>query len=363
MTLLAVFRASICLMSSVWTSGAALLLASTSVLAERPVLARHFSPHSSPVWSQWNPYEMSTDCPRIVLCETGRSGLGDQLERWVFCLHVSQMLNATLALHSESYSHSHGHIGVSEYRRAALLLGIQFKFNQSLAPAPRSIRYEDLPSLGVECDWSIKGSIRSCGHGSWCDNKPNINSLGSVLWMLRQSNASTMCHALNLAWPRRSLGVINVMLHVRSGDICLRCKDVSYYKAIVDTIQRASGAKLELRFESQNKLPELEAAFPNALFTQSSIMEAVCGFLTADVLVTPGSSLSPFVAAFSLPWRPVVFEELRKEVGVVERMLPRTFPVRRHFYSDSEAFLMENGRLTLNQMELSRLLRTRLMTE
>ena len=304
---------------------------------------------------------LSLDCPRIVLCETGASGLGDQLERWVFCLHVAQMLNATLALHSDSFRHSHGHTGSGEYRQAAKLLSIQFKFNESHAPAPRTVRYDDLVYLRGECNWSVRGRIRSCGHGSWCDNKLRVDALGSILWMLHRSNASAECHTLDLAWTRRSSpDVVTVLLHVRNGDICLRCRDVAYYLSIVDTIQRASDAKLQLRFESQQRLPELEAAFPSALFTQSSIVGAVCGFLTADILVTPGSSFSPFIAAFSQNGRPVVFEERRKEVGTLERMMPRTFPVRRHFYSESEAVLLEDGRPTLSQTELSDWLRARL---
>jgi hypothetical protein len=295
--------------------------------------------------------------------------LGDQLEHWAFCLHVAQMVNATLALMGgDAFSHSR-HSGGEDYRLVADMLGIQFKYDETtaaLAGPVRSMNYDKLVELyqrgeTLPCNSSVRAAIRSCGGGKWCDNRPGIQTLSSVLWTMRRNHAREACHGLGLGTPR-SPGVVNVLLHVRTGDICLRCKDVAYYERVVGFVQRAvaSGAMLRIRFESEHRLPALRAAFPTAEFTQSSIMGAVCGFLTSDVLVTPGSSFSPYVAAFAPPWKPVVFEERRKEVGLMEQWLK--LPVSRHFFTEKEAVLMEDGVPMLDASELQALLRAKVFS-
>jgi hypothetical protein len=44
-----------------------------------------------------------------------------------------------------------------------------------------------------------------------------------------------------------------------------------------------------------------------------NLMDSICSFLTSDVLILSGSAFPATIAFFSLPWQPVVLEELRKE--------------------------------------------------
>ena len=46
----------------------------------------------------WDPFTIDKKCPKVVLAQTGQGGLGDQLEHYVFSLHIATLLHATIAI-------------------------------------------------------------------------------------------------------------------------------------------------------------------------------------------------------------------------------------------------------------------------
>ena len=77
------------------------------------------------------------------------------------------------------------------------------------------------------------------------------------------------------------------------------------------------------------------------------MINLTCNFLTADILVATGSSLPVFIAAFAPPWKPIVFEEERKEIVLYGP--GSSFP--RHFYDDRMAVLLKDGMLLSQQRQ------------
>jgi hypothetical protein len=47
----------------------------------------------------------------------------------------------------------------------------------------------------------------------------------------------------------------------------------------------------------------------------STLIESVCKFVTADIMITSGGSFSPMIAPFrGNPWHPLIFEEQHRHV-------------------------------------------------
>eukprot|EP01035_Chromulina_nebulosa_P038983 gene38983-52658_t len=108
-----------------------------------------------------------------------------------------------------------------------------------------------------------------------------------------------------------------------------------------------------LHFESASNLSEIAEHFGNnndestLFFINRPVIEAMCRMMTADILITSGSSLA-FVATISKGQLPLVMEEMRKES---QPQFQDTFfggsAIReslRHVFNEDEAVLLINGR-------------------
>lgn len=308
----------------------------------------------------------STTCPVYFKCDTGAAGLGDQLEHFVYCMYCAKLLNATVVSDGLNRGNMAFLRGGNQYGDATELLGLH-----SLALG--GVHTRDMPekkmamsevlslheklrdgSIAPSCGVVYTSDIYSCpGHplGSWCDLSPVYDCLKAVVWSLRSTHAREKCFQRKLGFHKFSPKV-NIVWHVRVGDVCLHC-EAGYFIELFALLKGASPAissSHHLVFESQSELPFLHglAVFENATFnSNSTIAETICNFLTSDVLITSGSSFSAFIAAFSKPWSPVVFEERRKEAA------SRESTVAHHFLNPEEAILMEDGRPTLSTEALS----------
>ena len=212
----------------------------------------------------------------------------------------------------------------------------------------------------------MSSSIASCFRGdfagNWCDFYPTYEALDNVIWQLRDAGAHHRCHAAGLGF-KRSIKRATVVWHVRTGDVCLHCHDVSYYTKLHARFERALGVPVDLHFESQNPLGWLSGLpeFANASFShETSIHQLVCSFLTADVLITSGSSMPAFVAAFGAPWHPIVLEEVRKEAGVWKGESARDWKNKyfAHFFKEQEAVALWGGSISLSDTEMHGLFRS-----
>jgi hypothetical protein len=112
-------------------------------------------------------------------------------------------------------------------------------------------------------------------------------------------------------------------------------------KNLIDSIFQPQ--EYNVTFVSQKNVDFLEllSLFPKSvvLYDNISLLETVCTFLTADILITSGSSFAPVTAAFGQPFRPIIFEERRKDVFENDSMFDH------HYYSSKSAVLLEDGEL------------------
>jgi hypothetical protein len=274
-------------------------------------------------------------CPIYFLCNTGHEGFGDQLEHYVYCSYCAKLLNATVVLDGFHGGPSHHH-GTGEYREVASLLGLGLDFNLNWSFVEHldtvDLSFSQVHSLhdGIvngsheqACNILYKSDIQSCPELEikWCDFMPTYASLKNVLWKLRHANARQKCFERRLGFELSA--EVNIIWHVRVGDRCLHCDDPRYFTSLYERITPHIFSAHRLVFESQGPVGFLERheSFKSAIFYRNAtLMDTVCRFLTSDILITSGSSLPAFVAAFSPPWSPIVLEERRKEASLDSNM-------------------------------------------
>lgn len=164
----------------------------------------------------------------------------------------------------------------------------------------------------------------------------------SVLWHLRAVNVRERCKVITtLPAPGTT---IRVVIHVRTGDICLHCTP-DYFEKLNKTLSDVLPRPFRLYFESQDPIPWLQKQFPQSgFFFNRSLMTSICNFHSSDILVGTGSSLIN-VILFGQPMKPILFEESRKEV--LGMYLLRT-----------ESIKMLEGELLMSVLEVQRLLKS-----
>ena len=164
----------------------------------------------------------------------------------------------------------------------------------------------------LKCNTAIETDIYSCD-GAWCLLKyPEHKFLKEVIWVLRNNTAREKCLQMKTHKQTKKFRTVNIVWHIRTGDLCLRCNDINYYYKLFEIIQKAVGLttsdighRMNLMFESQGSIAHIEKAFPNATFlVKAPLVSSVCNFLTSDIFISSGSSLST-VAAFTPPFSPL----------------------------------------------------------
>ena len=165
----------------------------------------------------------------------------------------------------------------------------------------------------------------------------------SNLHEMRKINIREKCLAAGLGHQKSKDNTITIVVHVRQGDICLHCHDGEYYTRLHKSISTAvKGLGKDIRY-----IIEAEKDFqhppnlPNAIIHRGGdVKNAVCSFVTSDILVTSGSSF-PYVALFAQPFKPIVFEEIYKNV---ERFKNHHL-VRKYVWPDGESIHLNHGQL------------------
>lgn len=319
-------------------------------------------------------------------CQVGEAGFGDQLEHSIFCNYIAALLDADAIL--DGFHPSAHHRGGGEYLEAAALLGLTSRLTESGArsyfsnpplSATQFISAPDAEALNREvrrgkknhsCFVMYASDIRSCGADAWCDMRQVFDNFQLTYHKLRNNDARQGCFERGLGFLSRAPlpETVQISWHIRTGDVCLHCNDIDYWKRIysqllsVPTIAHSH----TITFESQFRAEWLEAEpmFANASYSHSNqtLLASICRFITADVLITTGSSLAPFVAAFLPPLAPVVLEERRKEAQNVGESR-----WAHHFFKPWESFHMEDGQIQMALdnfiMQVDSVLRDRLLDE
>eukprot|EP01036_Dinobryon_divergens_P032688 gene32688-42331_t len=299
--------------------------------------------------------------PRIL---DGKGGFGDQFERYVHLLNMARLLKATAVPH---FTDS-GQVGSHEYIKLAQLMNINlnlqneytkynisnhfsFRTNDELGTIHAQILSNNGSSPRWPCHTVIHVNMYDCS-GTWCSFLSK--EIHEMKWILKNNSFAAYCRKNKVGFQRER-GRVNVLWHVRSGDMCLRCKDARYFDSLLEMIRAAvqSRAKTMLHFESASNLSEIAEHFGNnndestLFFINRPVIEAMCRMMTADILITSGSSLA-FVATISKGQLPLVMEEMRKES---QPQFQDTFfggsAIReslRHVFNEDEAVLLINGR-------------------
>jgi hypothetical protein len=73
-------------------------------------------------------------------------------------------------------------------------------------------------------------------NGTWCPFV--VKEIHEVKWILKHNFFVSHC-AKNKIGLKRERGRVNVLWHVRSGDLCIRCKDPRYFDALLQQIGSA----------------------------------------------------------------------------------------------------------------------------
>jgi hypothetical protein len=139
---------------------------------------------------------------------------------------------------------------------------------------------------------------------------------------------------------------VNVVWHLRTGDICLKCGDSDYFgkitRFIEDGLNKTVEAKHVMTYQHRddNRIKDVSSVMHADVFTSSVIEDVVCLFLRADILVTTGSSFPTAIAQFTRPFQPIVFVEINKDYAQ-ETLKPDIRDP--YLMSGSSTFRMENG--------------------
>lgn len=300
-------------------------------------------------------------------CHTGEGGLGDQLEQAIYCHYVAALLDADAIVDG---FHVSTHRGGEEFRDAAALLGLNLRLTEAGArsyfTAPPLSGTQFIGAVDAEglhnevlagrknlsCHVMYASDIRSCsGVDAWCDVRPVFDNFQLTYHKLRNNDARAGCVKLGLGFVERkpTPETVQISWHIRTGDICLRCNDMDYWKRIYSQLLSvpAIARSHAITFESHDRVEwlEKEPLFAGASYfhTNQSLLESVCRFITADVLISTGSSFGPFVASFLPPMQPILLEERRKEAKTVkeDRFV-------HHFFKPWESIHMEDGQVQMD---------------
>lgn len=305
-------------------------------------------PAATPARHSLSETEQPSACPRYVLCDLISGGLGDLLEHYTHCLYVAQLIKAKVVAGPGAFTHAPAqHLGGTDYPAAAELLGISLasveRMPQGVAKEPIPLRWQQAAAFArgnatLPCSQLFRVSMAACDI-RWCSNDPEYKGLQAVRWQLRAGHPRRRCLARGLGYPARTAATdpLRVVWHVRTGDVTT---DMRTFGGLLATLRSlADERSLRLVFESQQALPAaLGPAFGDAeVHIGSPLLETMCRFLTADVLVLTGSSFPALVAAFAPPWTPIVLEERRKKRG------RRDTHHAHHYFTSDEALLLEDG--------------------
>ena len=292
----------------------------------------------------YNETSVNTKCPLFVATNVATAGLGDRLEQAIFARHFARKFRATFVLINGFGKINHEHNGGDDYSRIARYLGVNFlewsHVEAIYKPFTLKLNYMELTTLynditvhknnSLRCNTILEVTLWSCllnnhtNHYSWCHGSSEYreNDLEEAMMIARGHKIGEKCLRDGLGFPAREANndSLIVITHLRSGDICLGCH-LSYFQTLQRTLMKSFrfhesniGQSVHLAIEAQVNLTLFEDPFfKNYDFylpsQNNSLLDTICRFLTADVLVTTGSSFPMMIAMYGLPSMPIVMEE------------------------------------------------------
>jgi hypothetical protein len=272
-------------------------------------------------------------------------------------VYLAMLLRAAVSF--TGFGAAYFHRG-EDYSRMTSILNI----DQSLPWSVVIAKYPSLKSIGmslqdivrlhqngssVPCNTAVISTIRDCPPTNWCISQyPEHDFFSAAVQAIRErkKDPRARCMESKVGFPLE-FSVIRVVFHVRTGDLCMHCRDVKYYENILDVIERsirrvegdgAESYSQKAIFHSKDRLPELEERFPSADFKYSGSIESTsCDFLTSDIFIAGGSSFGAIVLFSLNPFWPLVFEDIQKEFN------PSAKLYRSHVYPINSSVPLMNG--------------------
>jgi len=351
------------------------------------------------------------ECPRYILVNLGKDGMGDQLERLSmglalatkhkgFTITVSEPLGHS-SLHDKKGSYVsiyHDVLGLPIFSRLSDVLARHSRNSWKMLKRRTLKQSEYLAYLRGEADMLSKEPCHAlldvdvydvCN--SWCPFSFGWEVQTRVKPLLRASFAlagrdSCSKHSIHgnsqlmksASMPAaggvvgggdvRKLGVVSVVWHIRRPVLktdeaqisCRTCSD-GYFKKVLNILSKITsssgsgkgGARNATLFHtivtnvdkgSQRAAQEhrsYQAHFgTNFSIVMGDLHEAVCTALTADILISTGSTFSSALALFSPRHKPLLLEEQRHTKHVTDHQL-------KWFTDASDSYHLADGELIL----------------
>lgn len=295
--------------------------------------------------------------------------MGDELEHFIYFLNIAKLMEATIiVIGGLANASSSGHLGKSQYPNMANFLGIELRYNmtfveENFKPLRRfSMSFDEIirfrkqlekGSATLQCGSIISSDIYSC-KGQWCPMvRSDFDFMQNIASIIQRKSVRDICIQQRNGFYECDRNVVNIVWHVRRGDINIH-EDMSYYDTVANNLLRSLSAerndlgnRIRLHFELQQPDQQLEKLFPNATsFVDEDIFKSVCRFLTTDIFISSGSSFA-IVLAFSKSSKPIIFDEVRKEITLFNASVART-----HLFSSHRAVLLVNGKPLLEEFKV-----------
>ena len=134
-------------------------------------------------------------CPRFLLISTDNQGFGDQLEHYIFYLHLAYLVGATVVLDDTAFtSVAKHHKGYQDYKNAAIFLGVNFNMNYSVLMTKypilikRQISYSDALRFNIstsDCHLLMTSSLYRFVHIT-IEYRQDLNSYFNYNYQLSQ---------------------------------------------------------------------------------------------------------------------------------------------------------------------------------
>jgi hypothetical protein len=144
---------------------------------------------------------------------------------------------------------------------------------------------------------------------------------------------------------------INILWHIRSGDVCPHCEDSQYYQSIYESILKIIMKAKQFNFNGKvnniimhtenfrNHALNLFTNIPNTVFySHEDISHIICNFINTDILIATGSSFPSVMCYFTKHLKPILIEDIR--IFAINEKAKYIYVT-----NEDDAFHMKNGKL------------------
>jgi hypothetical protein len=346
----------------------------------------------------WTPnLVINSNCRRFLYIDISRQGMGDMIERIVIGLSLAYKyrdIGITVVLDDDWGGESiHDPSGYKDILQGILFLPrfMNLSYVRTLNPKPNEkylFNYGDyileeynsnnnnMPLLlnDLQCDTMLKIDNYDSCKNRWCSYVYSEDVEKILLPILRYQFNNNFINPYeisnnnnynNLRSHRCSfhktplrLNVVNIVWHMRSGDICLQCEDPNYYnniyKKIVESLY-ASNKKspnsiiphhnIVVHEKSfQGKVNMLFKSIPNVIsYDVDRFKDIVCVFINTDILISTGSTASLVLSYFTPHLKPLLIQDERHQEQEVKY---------KYAVSPTEAIRISNGVINNSSNEI-----------